>query len=66
MTSTRPSSVDECAAVSRARERLYDAKCALHAARQSHVDLWVAAAADQLHEALMRLYAAERAFDLRP
>jgi hypothetical protein len=31
---------------------LYDAECALHVARQSHVDAWIAAASDRLHDAL--------------
>jgi hypothetical protein len=32
--------------------RVYDAECALHQARQSHVDAWVTAAADKLHLAV--------------
>jgi hypothetical protein len=35
-----------------AATRMYDAEGALHAARQSHVDSWVAAAYDRLHEAV--------------
>jgi hypothetical protein len=35
-----------------AKRRLYDAETALHAAHSSHVDEWIAAAADRLHEAL--------------
>jgi hypothetical protein len=35
-----------------AATRMYDAEVALHAARQSHVDSWVAAAYDRLHEAV--------------
>jgi hypothetical protein len=31
---------------------LHDAECALHAARQAHVDAWIAAANDKLHQAL--------------
>jgi hypothetical protein len=38
--------------VKTAATRLYDAEGALHAARQSHVDSWVAAAYDRLHEAV--------------
>ena len=34
-----------------ARE-LYDAECALHYARQTHVDAWIAAAAAKLHQAI--------------
>ena len=33
-------------------ERLYDAECALHAARQTHVDEWIKRAADRLHTAV--------------
>jgi hypothetical protein len=32
--------------------RLYDAEVALHIARQSQVDRWIAAAYDRLHQAL--------------
>jgi hypothetical protein len=32
--------------------RLYDAEVALHIARQSKVDRWIAAAYDRLHQAL--------------
>jgi hypothetical protein len=38
--------------VKTAATRLYDADVALHAARQSHVDSWVAAAYDRMHEAV--------------
>jgi hypothetical protein len=37
---------------------LYDAECALHAARQSHVDAWISAASDKLHQAILELDAA--------
>ncbi|HEX3336750.1 MAG TPA: hypothetical protein VHS54_09835 [Jatrophihabitans sp.] len=33
--------------------RLYDAETALHAAHQTHVDTWIAAAYDRLHEAVV-------------
>jgi hypothetical protein len=39
-------------AVQAAACRLYDAECAVHAARQTGVDAWVAAASDALHRAL--------------
>ena len=39
-------------AVDVAARRLYDAETALHTAHTSHVDAWIAAAADRLHEAL--------------
>lgn len=32
--------------------RLYEAECQLHAAHQSHIDAWIAAASDKLHLAL--------------
>jgi hypothetical protein len=35
-----------------AARNLYDAECALHAAHQSHVNAWIAAASDKLHLAL--------------
>jgi hypothetical protein len=35
-----------------AARQLAEAECALHAARQSHVDPWIAAASDKLHEAI--------------
>jgi hypothetical protein len=35
-----------------AARRLYDAEVSLHAARQSRVDKWIAAAYDRLHEAV--------------
>jgi hypothetical protein len=47
-------------AVLKARARVYDAECALHAARQSHVDAWIAAAAEHLHHTLQRLDTAEK------
>jgi len=34
--------------------RLYSAEVALHAARQTGIDEWVKAAADRLHEAVVR------------
>ena len=44
-------------------EHLYDAECALHAAHQSHVGAWVAAASNRLHEALSEYLAAAAAAD---
>ena len=37
--------------------RLYDAECALHAARQSHIDPWIRSAGDKLHEAVVEYLA---------
>jgi hypothetical protein len=59
---------DPTAAESSAAIRLYRAELALHDARQSHVDAWIAAAADQLHLAAVRyrqLKGAETAQQLR-
>ena len=39
--------------VSRTAAHLYDAETALHVARQTGVDAWVAAAYDRLHEAVV-------------
>jgi hypothetical protein len=44
----------------RAARELYDAEVALHAARQTGIDSWVAAAANQLHRAIVRHNSAER------
>lgn len=41
-----------------AARRLYEAELAVHAARQSRVDRWVAAAMDRLHEAVVEHLAA--------
>ena len=38
--------------VETAARRLYDAEVALHTARQTHVDQWISAAYDRLHEAV--------------
>jgi hypothetical protein len=44
-----------------AERRLYDAEGALHAAHQSGVDTWIAAASDRLHEAIVEHIAAVNA-----
>ena len=36
-----------------AARHLYEAEVALHIAHQSHVDAWIAAAADRLHDAVV-------------
>jgi hypothetical protein len=38
---------------------VYDAECALHAARQTQVDAWISAASDKLHQAILELDAVE-------
>lgn len=45
-----------------AARHLYEAEVALHIAHQSHVDAWIAAAADRLHDAVVEhLHAVESA-----
>jgi hypothetical protein len=56
-TATRSESAikpSERSAISRekAAKRMYDAEVALHHARQTHVDAWIAAAYERLHEAI--------------
>jgi len=46
------------AALDIAAHRLYDAEGALHAAHTSHVDEWIAVAANRLHEAVEAYLAA--------
>lgn len=49
-----------------AERRLYDAEIALHVAHQTHVDAWIAAAAERLHEAVVEhLSAVEAAVTAR-
>jgi hypothetical protein len=45
--------------VAAAAQHLYEAECALHTAHQSHVDAWIAAASNRLHEAVVEHLAAE-------
>jgi hypothetical protein len=46
--------------LSDAEHHMYEAELALHAAHQSHVDSWIAAASDRLHEAILEHSAARR------
>jgi hypothetical protein len=46
-----------------AAAHVYDAECALHAARQAHIDAWIAAAADKLHIAIIEHLSALSALD---
>jgi len=48
-------------AVDQAVRQLFDAECALHTAHQTRTDVWISAAADQLHHAVVELVAAGRA-----
>jgi hypothetical protein len=43
-----------------AQHRVHDAETTLHAARQSGIDAWVAAAYDRLHEAIIEYTALDR------
>ena len=54
-TATVVATVDETTGdgLTRAARRLYEAELALHEARQTHVDRWIAAAYDRLHEAAL-------------
>lgn len=47
-----------------ARTHVHCAEMALHDAEQSHVDSWVRAAADRLHDAILELLAADSALGL--
>lgn len=48
------------AALAAAAARLFRAEIALHDAHQTHVDTWIAAVGDRLHEALIDYLAAAR------
>jgi hypothetical protein len=58
MNGTVPSASVDTDQVQTAACRLYDAETALHAARQTHVDVWIAAAGDRLHDAVSAYLAA--------
>lgn len=62
MTHTAPEATHEDQDLVRtAAAHLYDAECALHNAHQAHVDAWITAANQKLHEAVSAyLDAAER------
>lgn len=36
-----------------AARHMYEAEITLHAARQAHIDTWIAAASDKLHQAIV-------------
>ena len=57
MTATNPTAT-HTAAVDVAAQRLYQAEVALHDAHTTHVDAWIAAAADRLHDAIETYLAA--------
>lgn len=60
--STKPSTVSAADERLHAAERcMYDAEIALHIAHQTHVDEWIAAAADKLHDAIVEHTEALRA-----
>lgn len=49
------------AARAQAATRCFDAEVALHHAHQSHIDIWINAAADKLHTAVLELADADAA-----
>ena len=51
-TATVVALADRRAARELAAAHLYDAECALHAARAARVDTWICAAGDKLHAAV--------------
>lgn len=55
------SATTDDAAKALAASHLYDAECALHIAHQTHVDEWIAAAGDRLHDAIVEHRAAASA-----
>jgi hypothetical protein len=57
MTATN-SPVSRTVAVDVAAHRLYQAEVALHDAHSTHVDAWIMAAADRLHDAVETYLAA--------
>lgn len=58
MTTTTTTSTASAPVTSAAAARLYDAESALHAARATGVDEWIAAAYDKLHLAVVEYEAA--------
>jgi hypothetical protein len=53
MTLTAPTSSTPSDRVAIAARRMYDAESALHAARQTEVDVWIVAAYEKLHAAIV-------------
>lgn len=49
-----------------AAQHLYEAECALHDAKQSQIDGWIAAAADKLHQSLVEHLAAMASAAMTP
>lgn len=58
MSATTPNAIAGADLLQAAAHRLYDAETALHAARQTHIDAWIAAAGDRLHDAVSAYLAA--------
>ena len=52
-TKTRPAHTHTSNPGTNTACHLYDAECALHAAHQSGVEQWIAAAAEKLHQAIV-------------
>jgi hypothetical protein len=59
-TGPRPAELADC---DRAAHAMYDAELALHIAHQTHVDAWITAASDRLHQAILEHSRAARALD---
>lgn len=51
-TGRRTATAERCPSCEAAAVRVYEAEVALHHARQTGVDAWVAAAYDKLHDAI--------------
>lgn len=60
---TTPSNPENDRRVALAAHRLYEAELALHDAHQSHVEAWIAATSDKLHQAVLEHLAAIRQED---
>jgi hypothetical protein len=58
MNGTTQNALGNAERLEEATRRLYDAETALHAARQTHIDAWIAAAGDRLHDAVSAYLAA--------
>ena len=58
-----PSDPENDRRVALAAHHLYEAELALHDAHQSHVEAWIAATSDKLHQALLEHLAAIREQD---
>jgi hypothetical protein len=60
-TKTHPAQTSTSDPIAATACHLYDAECALHAAHQSHVEAWITAASEKLHQAVVEHIAATAA-----